>query len=308
MKAIRGTYFFDFLGALIRTHNIPMAIYFLINTAIGVMILSGIAALFGVGSVSALIIGCVVFFIMLLVMFSSVGEAMLRRQVGATCIEPAEKQRLETLFGEAIDRAKKVNPNLDDKITLFMAKDDTMNACAIGRRTVVLNSGMLSLSGREIAGIMAHEIGHISNKDTDLRVAIMAGNGVISIWFFLIRLLIMFFSFLVIIFARGGRWIVTMGMLFVLMGRLFGIVLYVSQWIWFSIGMFVINISGRKQEFRADEFAVKCGGGKGLAQFLTAARDEKCADKCQCVLSHFMASHPEICARLEALENMGVGI
>jgi Zn-dependent protease with chaperone function len=308
MRRIPYTYFFEFVGALIKDHNIPMAIYFLLNTAIGVMIITGFATFFVASPEVAFIIGCTVYFLILLVMFSPVGEAILRRQVGATCIEPSQKNRLESLFAEVINRAKIVNPNLDDNICLFMAKDESMNACAVGRRTVVLNSGTLNLPSRQIAGILTHEVGHISNKDTDLRVAIMAGNGVISLWFSFMRIMTVLFSLLVLFFTRGGRGMTVFRILFVLAGIVFSFILYISQRLWFAIGNLAINASGRKQEFLADEFSVNCGAGSGLSQFLSTILEQEGSGKSTSIFAQFTSTHPEMRARLAALADLGVEI
>jgi STE24 endopeptidase len=191
---------------------------------------------------------------------------------------------------------------------LFIAKDESMNACAVGRRTVVLNSGTLHLPSRQIAGILTHEVGHISNKDTDLRLAIMAGNGVISLWFSFMRIMTFLFSLLVFIFARGKRGMAAVRFVFVLAGIVFGFILSISQKLWFAIGNIAINASGRKQEFLADEFSVNCGAGNGLSQFLSEMLEQEDSGKSKSIFAQFTSTHPEMRARLTALANLGVEI
>jgi heat shock protein HtpX len=310
MKKFRPpTYFFEFLAAMVRNHNIPMAIYLLLNAVLGIGILSSLAgSFFGVSSGTAYTAGGVIYLIMLMVIFSPVGEAWMRYQVKVCEVPPAEAKRLEPLFSKVMDRAKKVNPRLDDRISLFLAEDDSMNAFAVGRRTVVLNTGVLSLPNDQLAGILTHEVGHISHKDTDLRMAVMAGNGVVSLGFTVMRLIISLFTMLVNIFARGGI-LGLVGMIFSLAAQLFSFILSLAQRFWLFLGKFAMSYSARRQELRADEFSVNCGAGKGLSRFLSALLEQEGAQlKRSDLLSAFMSSHPEMRARLVALADLGVPI
>ncbi len=135
---------------------------------------------------------------MLMAVFSPIGEGFLRGQVGA-CRLPADvAQRLDPLFAKVVDRAKKVNPHLDDNIVLFLKEDESINAAAVGRRTIILNTGALSLPNDQLAGILTHEMGHISHKDT----AVTIGNGVVALAFGAIQLLINLLNMLVSILSR----------------------------------------------------------------------------------------------------------
>jgi heat shock protein HtpX len=286
-----------------------MAIYLLLNAVLGIGILSSLAgSFFGVSSAAAYTVGGVIYLVMLMVIFSPIGESWMRYQVKVCEVPPAEAKRLEPLFSKVMDRAKTVNPQLDDRISLFLAEDDSMNAFAVGRRTVVLNTGVLSLPNDQLAGILTHEVGHISHKDTDLRMAVMAGNGVVSLGFTVMRLVISLFTMLVNIFARGGI-LSLVGMIFSLAARLFSFILSLAQRFWLFLGKFAMSYSSRRQELRADEFSVNCGAGKGLSRFLSALLEQEGTQlKRSDLLSAFMSSHPEMRARLVALADLGVPI
>ncbi|MCL2056194.1 MAG: M48 family metalloprotease [Oscillospiraceae bacterium] len=309
MKKRRFTYFFDFIGALFRDHNVPMAIYFLANTALGVTLAVVFIYNLVYNDVAALVGGVGLYLIMLLVMFSPVGEYMLRRQIGGCDIDPDAEKRLEPLFTQAMRRAEKVNPNLDGDISLFMIQDDSLNAFAIGRRTIVINTGLLSLPNNQIAAILTHEIGHISHKDTDLRLAVTAGNGVISVVMFATRLVLNLIAWVASIFSRSSGIIGLFVMIIMLIVKIYTFIHDLFQKAWFFIGSLAMNASGRKQEFRADEFAVNCGASKGLAQFISAMLERQGNPRGnRGLLAQFTSSHPELRDRLVALANLGVPI
>lgn len=303
------TYFFDFLLALIKDHNIPMTLYLLLNAALGIGILASLAvSFFAVSPGVAFGVGGIVYLLMLIVSYSPLGESMLRYQVGATYIPPEHADRLDPLFEKVLDRARRVNPNLDDRITLFIIEDDTLNAFATGRRTVVLNTGTLSLPNDQLAGILAHEVGHISHKDTDLRMAVLAGNMLVNLAFVAMRFIINIFVWIVSIFSSDGV-LALFGMVFSLIGRLFAFILDLAQRLWLFIGKLAMSYSSRKQELRADEFAVNCGAAKGLSRFLsTLLMQQGGRSNTRDILATFMSSHPELRTRLAALANLGVPI
>lgn len=311
MKKFGVTYFFDFLGALLRAHNLPMAIYLLLNTFLGIGILSSLAvSFFAVNGTEAFIAGVVLYFIMQMVIYSPFGEGFLRGQLGA-CRLPAEvAQRIDPLFAKVVERAQKVNPHLDDKITLFLKEDDSVNAAAVGRRTVILNTGALSLPNDQLAGILTHEMGHISHKDTDLLLAVTIGNGVVALAFGAIQLFVSLLNMLVGFLSRFHSILALVGMLFSLAAQLFAFLLNLFQQFWTFLGSLATKYSGRKQELRADEFAVNCGAGKGLSRVLTTFLEEEDAQirPAAGLLARFTATHPELRARLMALADLGVPI
>lgn len=308
------SYFFDFLGATFKLHNLSMTIYMLLNAFLSVgLLLSAVGGFFSIDEVSAILLSLGLYLVSLVIMLSPIDEWFMRRQVGmvslSQCEQTPDLARLETIFAKVLVRAKRINPNLEEGICLFIKEDDSLNAFAMGRRTIVIHTGTLALPNDQIASILAHEVGHISHKDTDLRLAVTVGNVFVSLAFFLTRLVISVFHFIVNIFA-SAMWVLQLvGVAFSLMARVMTFFISLVERFWFFLGNLAINFASRKQELQADEFSVNCGCGKPLSRFLTHLLLDNPPDaQKDNILSAFMSTHPQIRMRLMALADLGVPI
>jgi heat shock protein HtpX len=86
------------------------------------------------------------------------------------------------LFEEVYEQARAKTPSLNKHIKLYITEDKTLNAFAVGRKTVMLTRGTIdSLSPEELKGCMAHELGHMANGDSVARVITIVGNGFFSV-------------------------------------------------------------------------------------------------------------------------------
>lgn len=87
------------------------------------------------------------------VVLSPVGEWAFRLFNGCKKIKaPALLNRLEPLFMEVKERAQTKHDDfiVDDRINLYICEDESINAFAMGRRTICVTHGLLSLSDEEI--------------------------------------------------------------------------------------------------------------------------------------------------------------
>lgn len=315
MKKIQfKSYFFDFIAAMLKLHNLSMTVYMLLNAVLAVGILqSAIGGFLNLDAMSCAVIAIPIYLLSLVVMLSPIGEWFMRRQVGMvalqSCKQTPELARLETIFAKVLIRSKKINPNLEDDITLFLKEDDSLNAFAMGRKTIVIHTGTLSLPNDQIASILCHEMGHISHKDTDLRLAVTVGNVFVSLAFYLTRLVIAALNFIVNLFSRSMWMLQLVGMAFSLMAMVMNFFIGLGEKLWFFLGNLAINFASRKQELWADEFSVNCGCGKPLSLFLTHLLLDNPPDAGKDnILAAFMSTHPQIRMRLLALADLGVPI
>ena len=70
-----------------------------------------------------------------------------------------------------------------------------INAYTYGRKTVCLTEGLLERSDDEIKGVIAHEIGHIVNHDTDLLQVVNVANVYVTIYALIIAAIVLFYKF-----------------------------------------------------------------------------------------------------------------
>lgn len=104
-------------------------------------------------------------------------DQVVLRSYGAKPVAPGEMPELLALVADLADKAGLPRPP-----ALYVLPDDGMNAFATGRNpshaAVAVTRGLLQrLDRRELAGVLAHEIGHVRNRDilTGAIAATLAG-------------------------------------------------------------------------------------------------------------------------------------
>lgn len=238
-------YIIDFAQRLVRKGNIGIIIYLIINTLI-------LVALF-----SDVFIGLSLYVLSLAIALSPFGEWILRVQQGCKPLVRKEHiERLMPLFNEVYQKAKTINPSIPDDVKLFINKDASPNAFATGRKTICLNKGLLEFSDEEIKATLAHEFGHLSNKDTDLILVVTIGNLIVTTMFIIYRVIFYTIGIMSGIVNRDlGALVVTFFIDLILVG---------FMWVWTKIGTLLVMHSSRSNEYEADQFALRCGYGNSL--------------------------------------------
>lgn len=129
---------------------------------VGMMLLLGLSArlIFGPGSWLWIAILAGVFF----AFAPSLSPALILRLYGTSELSPAQAPTLYSLLAELSDRAR-----LPSVPRLHYLPSPVMNAFTVGRPEqahVVVSDGLLrTMSRRELAGILAHEVSHIRHND-----------------------------------------------------------------------------------------------------------------------------------------------
>lgn len=209
---------------------------------------------------------------------SPVGEYVLRVYSKGRKIRSNEiNDILSPLFEEVYSRAKVANPNLQDGIKLYIKNHDSINAFAIGRKTILINTGILDLDPEIIKGILGHEMGHLSNQDTVVTNLIMGGNVFVS---GTLAVLGKIMEFVVAVTGVGtirnrtGKETKDSWLALFVNTVLFGIInLAIRAWTLFG-GLTFAKMM-RQDEYNADAFSTRLGYGEGLIALFSTGKKEK---------------------------------
>lgn len=286
------TYLVEFVTSLIQRNNAGIFAYLGMNILMVMFFFSG-----GFSEPQGMLLGLFIYILSMAVALSPIGEWILRLQTGCRKItHPELKNRLLPLFNEVHRKAKTLNPNLPDDIQLFIADDAAPNAFATGRKTVCLTKGFLQFSDEEIKGVFAHELGHLSNKDTDLILTITVGNFIITGIFLFIRIIANVVGFMAVISSRSF-----MGNISAILSTVVANVVLVGlMWFWTKLGILLVMHSSRNNEFQADEFAHRCGYGASLVGALSNLGPQNATG----LWANLASSHPHMDDRMERLQQI----
>lgn len=288
---MKSTSFFgsvlDFFKKLPRKQNIPIMIYLIVNvliTYVGTAFVLYEAFSMGDSSFAASIpISIAVYFVGICISFSPLGEWILRRKNGCDKIEDEETAaRLQPLFDEVLGKAREINPSIPEDVRLYTTGDDDVNAFAIGRKTICVTTGALNLPDDQLKAVIGHELGHISNHDTDLALVVNVANMFVTAYFLAIKIYLTFIRlsaklFKIISFftsATIGEFLVNLiGGTLVDIIALFTIKMVSA--LWTAFGNLLIKASTRGNEYLADEFSKELGYGASLAEFLSTLESKR---------------------------------
>ncbi len=290
-------YAWEFLKSLASKDKIGIDIWLLINLVVIIVPLWVLS-----GSPGSLLFSLPIYLVSICLALSPVGEAILRLINHCKSVEKKDyakyKERLTPLFNEVYEKAKIVSPSISKKIRLFVCQDPSPNAFATGRKTICVTEGLLDLNDEEIKGVLAHEFGHIAHKDTDIILVVAVGNIFVNLFLLLCRAFIrIFFTFPLEVALRYHD--------FSLLANLVRIIDYgfffALAWIWTKIGVLLCLHSGRKDEYRADHYAVDIGYHQQLVYVLKKIDDGDYA-KPKGLWASLNASHPDIPDRISSIE------
>ena len=271
----------DFFVQLFKRKNIPALLYIVLNIIV--------ISFFGWGLIPSLII----YVVCLCIALSPIGEWLLRKETGCKDIsDPIINARLQPLFEEVYGRAKAYNPSIPSNIKLFINDEEDLNAFATGKKTICINRGLLSSSDEEIKAVLAHEFGHLSNKDTELTLVVYVGNQIFT-W-----IMILYRSLVGLCNSIYGGFTGLIINLFTLFISLI-IAIIMKAWIW--VGIFMVRATSRAAEYEADAFAKQLGYVDGLISFFHSIDSSNYHS--QGVFAALSSTHPKTCDRIEQLRH-----
>jgi heat shock protein HtpX len=301
-------YIVDFFKNLFKKNNIGTIIWMVLN----IVLICGIFTYVQINTAQSadaaeiaqgIITGLVIYLISILIALSPAGEAVMRFQNGCKKInDPDIAARIQPLFDEVYANAKKLNPELPDNITLYLSDDDSPNAFALGRHTVCVTKGLLSMDGNDIKGILGHEFGHLAHKDTDTLLVMSVGNLIVSVlfavWRFLFNVFAKIMNFILGIMSRSVGAVVA-GFI----TRIFiDFILVALMAIWTKLGVLICMASSRANEYLADKYSFELGYGNQLAIALQKLSGG--SHSSNGVFAALSSSHPATSDRIERLRQL----
>jgi STE24 endopeptidase len=186
---------------------------------------------------------------------------------------------------------RKAGLDMDD-YNLYVCNVKDLNAFAVGSNNIAVTLPLLTnLPTEAIAGILAHEMGHIQNRDTNtaLLTSTMGsfGNLVIRIYSY-ITLVLQVISFIPIIgwFTAIASWF-------------FVIQIWLFQFLMQLPLHLITMFSSRQDEYEADQYACEIGLGVELYNgllYITQGEAQKG------FAARILSSHPATKQRLERIE------
>lgn len=298
-------YIIDFFERNVRKANVPVIIYLILNVWLIQFVL---CAVFSLSGWKSGLISLALYFVSMSIALSPVGEWILRIQQKCKAIERIDqKEYLEPLFREVYEQAKAKDPSIPDDVQLFINEDPSINAFAIGRKTICLTKGMLNMPASHIKAVLGHEFGHLAHKDTDMLVLINVGNFfVLFIEWSVLFVISCFYAMVSLIAIIGGMVtsspgaFVTQSLNNFLKNAASAIVSGIV-WVWMKIGLLLAMKSSRSVEYEADEFSYTLGYGNELCAML----DMPCKPSATGLFACLVSTHPSDDSRIANLQKLG---
>ncbi len=207
----------------------------------------------------------------LLVQLPIVERWLLYLEMGARKLTGIPGMRIKTALEIACQYAGK----LPEDFNVYMSYSEDINASATGKNTIIVYKGAAEhLSIPELAGLIAHEMGHIVHRDSYYGPTIFAMN---ILFHKLISVLTFFGDFFIVIgrdYLCGSSSSIT-----VIFGYGLSVLAYILSWILRLPGIIMYIFcppSGPNGEKGADEYACEIGLGMDLyAALLTISRQNQ---------------------------------
>ena len=213
-------------GMRIRVMLTSILVFGLVAAVIGLIINAT-----GFGGSNSIFMWVAVSFVMIGIQWYF-GPSIIKWSTGAKEIKREAAPEIFEIVQRLTQKARLPMPKL------YMVNNPTPNAFAFGRTqsdsNIAVHAGLLSaLNKDEIEGVLAHEIGHINNRD----VAVMTLASVLPV--------MLYYGFLIFGRDENGR-----GSLATILGA------FVAQF----IGQLLVMALSRQREYFADEFSARLTG------------------------------------------------
>lgn len=234
------------IGYVFRISNFGAFVFLFLN--IGLMLL----VLFYVGPNEINVLIFIALYILVFVIgLSPIGEWIFSLSLGAKNIKRNDiKLKLYPLLDIVHEQARQRSPYISKNIILKIIQDDTINAFAVGRKTICVTRGLLNLEDEEIMAILAHEFGHIAYKHTLLQVLVTCSNILVSIFLLVIKVLCWIIAGFFSLFSFANRNYIS-GIIITLCAAFSSFLI----WLWTKFCLFFLRWSMRENEYLADEYA-----------------------------------------------------
>ena len=274
--------------------NVLYIIWFMINLALGWLVLGA--------NLTALWLVCVIYAFSIGIALCPIGEWLLRLIEGCRQVSTQrEKEYLHPIFEEVYENAKQVKPELNNNIKLYIVDEMYVNAYAIGRKTIAVTQGAIeTFSQEELKGIIAHEFGHMAYGHTKALLLTTIGNMLFTCIVVFLRIIMMIIQVLTCAFSGGN------GIISTILNIMFRTSFELSLFVFVNLGEIILAMNSRKNEYKADEFALEAGFGEELKESLYILQKISMQGKMS-LSERIKASHPHTAKRIEHLEQLSEG-
>jgi len=226
------------------------------------------------------------------------GDIILRVIEGVRPIETEEeKEYLIPLFEELCQEVKEIFPSMP-KTKLYIIDNQTVNAHAMGRNTIAVTQGAIrTFSREELKAFIAHEMGHIYHGDTKAVLLNTIGNGIFSLAFLIIKIILKILDIIQAPFERKTSGLISAFL------DLLGWLLYLVQVSFLFVGNIILMGNSRKTEYMADKFAYLVGYGREMKDSLYIIQKMTLSDQLP-IVERIQASHPRVSRRIMKVEQL----
>ena len=285
----------NLLKALLRPSSLGTWMFFVLNIALIWWVISGTSA-------ETKIIVWTIYGLSVVVSLSPVGEILMCVLAGASPITRTDMRlRLEPVVDVVHERARHQTNGMRNHIRIWLIHDQTPNAYAFGRGTICVTEGVFTLSDDALLGLMAHEVGHLARRHSDVQLVIGGANVFITGFIVILKVLSL------IIAAICGVGVITSllkrSAIAALLFGFIGTVAAVAVWLWTKQCTAFLAWTMRRSEFDADRYAAQIGFGAELALALDTIGFSSPNNG---FLRALQATHPNVHDRVGALQRMGV--
>ena len=236
----------------------------------------------------------IIHLIFIFIALTPIGESIMRLLNHTEKIVLKEdREYLYSLFDEVYEQAKKKNPKLSSNIKLFTNEEQMPNAFACASNTVCITKGAIqTFSREELQGIIAHELGHISNGDTKISMIFCIGNVLFMAFALIVKLF--YITIFVVLKNRLGNSII--------LTIINGIKNLIIRFLGFIVNA-IFSLNSRNCERGADEFAYTIGFGEELIQALYLLKQIDTSGNLS-IMERIYATHPDLDNRIARLEEL----
>lgn len=204
-----------------------------------------------------------------------------------------EKERLLSLFESVKKRAMKRSKIISPKMKLYIVDSMSINAFSIGRNTIAITRGLMNtMNDEELEAVIAHEMSHIINGDTQVSMLITIASNA-YIW----TVLLISKALFLIETMTGGTSFVSKLLSFVRN------ILELALKYVIMVFTVLVASTNRREEYKADKVAFELGYGEGLLSALYKFYHIEMSGKKK-LIDKLQETHPITAYRIEAIEKM----
>ncbi len=282
------------IGRVIRLSNLGTFLFFILNVGLLYLILY-----FAETTKEELLAITVIYVSFFVIGLSPIGDFVLSLSLGARKIKRTDQIiKIHPLFEVVYEKAKKKTSYISKRIKLkIIPNDDTVNAFAVGRRTICITQGLLNLDDESIMAVLAHEFGHIAYKHTLIQVLALCSNMLVSIVLLFVKVIswiIAGISSIISLFYRSY--------LFAFLTTASAAITSFAIWLWTKFCLLFLRWSMRENEYLADEYALMLGYGNSLASVIDNCF---CSEPSNKFFKVLYSTHPSNDSRIAHLQELG---